>query len=62
MYTPCSGEVVRLRGFGGDFYVTFVDCERGTADLIRLSGIPCFQERVPLGRILPRWREEAVEV
>lgn len=54
MYIPASGEVVRLNGLGGDFYVARVDCERQVADLIRLSGIPYFQESVPLHRILPR--------
>ena len=54
VYIPNSGEVVRLRGLGGEFYVTQVDCELRSADLIRLTDVPYFEAKVPFGRILPR--------
>jgi len=57
MHIPNQGDVVRLRGIGGDFYVTSVDIAKQTADLIQLSGKPCVKEMVPLCGILPPLRE-----
>jgi hypothetical protein len=54
VYVPIFGEVVRLRGRGGEFYVTRVDCDLRSADLIRLTDVPYFEEKVPWGCILPR--------
>ena len=54
VYVPNSGEVVRLRGAGGEYYVTQVDSELESADLIRLTDVPYFEAKVPFGRILPR--------
>jgi hypothetical protein len=53
IYIPHSGEVVRVRGLGGEFYVTRVDCELESADLIRLTDVPYLEEKMPLKRILP---------